>query len=129
MSATIQPFVWRHFCVENPTITANINISRGGYINIDRTTRIQGANPVNQFELLLRGTQGGFLCKHITMTTPSQGTLQYTGTGWFYKPNPTAHIIVPLPGNPKPPDDTFTFKLTYFGQDSLVATVNVLFQI
>lgn len=125
--SSIQPFVWRHFCVDNPSITISVDKVKGGYITIARNNRLQGRSPVIDTELLFKGLQGAFLCRHITLSSPTQGTLQYMGTGWFYKPNPGATIIPAPPGGDKPPDDSFTFKLSYFGQDSPVAVVNIMF--
>lgn len=127
--ASIQSYVWRHFCVDNPTINISISKTTGGYIHINRNNRIQGRTPKSEITLLMLGLQGSFLCKHITLSQPSQGTLQYLGTGWFYKPNPGASIIPAPPGGNKPPDDSFSFKLTYLGQDSPVATVNIMFTV
>ena len=126
MMPMIQPYVWRHFCLENENIAVSIDKTKGGYIEIPREFRIQGAKPANSTVLTLLGLQGGFLCNHTALTVPTQGTLLFTGTGWFYKPNPGAHPLPPPsnPSDPIPPDDTFSFKLTYFGQDS--PTKNVL---
>jgi hypothetical protein len=125
--SSIQPFVWRHFCVDNTDITSFIDIRKGGYITIPLHYRIQTIFPVNPVNLVLQGLQGGFLCTHDAVTYPTQGILQYTGKGWFYVPNIDAHAITPTISNPTPFDDSFTFTLSNMGQYSPPQTVQIKF--
>jgi hypothetical protein len=124
---SIQPFAWRHFCVDSADITHYVDINKGGYILIPQHYRIQGAYPVNPINLVLEGLQGGFLCVHDSVSSPIQGTLQHVGRGWFYKPSIGAHTISPTVNNPNPDDDSFNFVLSNLGQYSPIQTVHIKF--
>ncbi len=107
--ASIQLYSWTHRCLNSINISVNISKISGGPINLSKDIRIQGINPP------LVG-QEGILCTHIVVNNPIHGTLEYTGTGWYYIPNTSAITST---------SDLFGYKLSYIGQDSPTAFITI----
>ena len=82
MSTAIIPFVWKYDCIEAPVIDVDwSNIFNGGEIVIPYNIRVQN----------------GVLYDWEAVDVPSFGTLQKTGTGWYYTPNPNVVALNPHP--------------------------------
>lgn len=113
--SSVQNFIWRHICVRVSDLTYKVLSTAPNLIKIPNKSHIQGAYPLEFSTMLLQGIQCGFLCNHIIVTQPSKGTLQYTGSGWWYFPNDGITET-----------DSFQYKLNIMGQDSEIKTITLL---